>query len=181
MNCLNRASTAIVLGIASALLGATADAIDLRDWGRKFETSQRFVVLPQFQNQAVLDKETQLTWERSPDQTLRSWDSARNYCILNGRGGRHGWRLPSINELMSLYDADAGLPQGHPFQSVTPQSGPNLAHASFWSHTQSAANAHANWFAHFDVNTYTSLGSNLEGTVLVRAWCVRGGGPLTEY
>jgi hypothetical protein len=40
-------------------------AIDTRDWGRKFASSDnRFVVLDAFNNEAVLDEETQLVWQR---------------------------------------------------------------------------------------------------------------------
>src|SRR5262245_54093346 len=124
MNRVRGICAALVPGIALSMLGTAAGAVDLRDWGRKYPASERFVVLAQFDNQAVLDKETQLVWQRTPDpnQALQ-WHYARTSCIAGVFGGRRGWRLPSVHELSSLAEASApagtlALPQGHPFQNV---------------------------------------------------------------
>ena len=62
-------------------------------------------------NQAVLDMETGLVWPRSNEVISVSWHSALYVCMNMGVGDRHGWRLPSQVEVMSLYP----LPSGNPF------------------------------------------------------------------
>src|SRR5437867_880208 len=67
---------------------------------------------------AVLDRETGLVWEQSPDTSLRQWFVAVTHCYQKSVGGRKGWRLPSVEELASLVNASnssPALPTGHPF------------------------------------------------------------------
>ena len=86
---------------------------------------------------AVVDRLTGLWWRRSAILTRGpvSWrealDSAQK---LNGAGspGERTWRLPTINELESLVDAERhspALPEGHPFTGVRD---------AYWSSTSSA-------------------------------------------
>jgi hypothetical protein len=129
-----RVVAALATGIAGVALAGTADAVDLRDWGRKFAVNERFVVLAPFNNEAVLDKETQLVWRRSPVQAT-VWTAAFHYCLVSAAGGRGGWRLPRYSELTSLIGSTAAsvggvLPAGHPFQNIDVQ-------AYYWSSTVS--------------------------------------------
>lgn len=84
--------------------------------------AQRFVILAAFNNDAVLDKNTGLVWEKSPDTAITSWVGARRSCINKNVGGQQGWRLPAIAELASLTDPSVALPPilppGHPFLNV---------------------------------------------------------------
>jgi len=41
-------------------------------WDRTLPVSARFIVLSNFSGQAVLDRETGLVWERSPESTRRN-------------------------------------------------------------------------------------------------------------
>lgn len=72
---------------ALAVLGlgiGAAEAIDLRSWDQKInDPDRRFVVLPAFNNEAVLDKETQLVWQRTPATGLRTYDQAVRDCIIS--------------------------------------------------------------------------------------------------
>jgi hypothetical protein len=127
----------------------------------------RFVVLSNFNNAAVLDRETGLVWERSPSASTFTWSDAQAHCNnVVSVGNRLGWRLPTLQELASLVDrtvAAPTLPAGHPFTIV--QFG------IYWSATTDAANASAAWVVEFDVgkaDTGTKSSS-------LDVWCVRGG------
>jgi hypothetical protein len=76
---------------------------------------------PTGSDDAVLDKETGLVWERSPSPDKRQWDGAIVYSYTQAIAGRKGWRLPTIEELLSLVDptkTNPTLPGGHPFMNV---------------------------------------------------------------
>jgi hypothetical protein len=102
-------------------------------WDTKINTG-RFKVLQDFNNEAVLDKETGLVWEKQPSNNALAWPNARLFCAQKGVGGRGGWRLPSFYELASLIDpavqVGPQLPSGHPFLQV--QAAP------YWTDTQFA-------------------------------------------
>lgn len=101
-------------------------------WSQTFPGTTRFIVLANFTNQAVLDRETGLVWERSPGAGTRTRADAVVYCMQRTTGGRMGWRLPKAEELFSLIDpanipafifsnSPAALPTGHPFLNVGTQ------------------------------------------------------------
>jgi hypothetical protein len=144
-------------------------------WDQKLPASTRFVVLTNWNSEAVLDRETGLVWEQSPSSNTTDWSSARFSCTNKESGGRRGWRLPAMDELASLIDPTVpspafALPPGHPFANV--QSG------DYWSATTSATSDAAAWFVSFDVNL---VGQNTKSTSVVHFWCVRGGGVLERY
>jgi hypothetical protein len=89
-------------------------------WDQKFpcDTSSncpRFVVLSNWNNEAVLDRETGVVWERQPGlfpfEQSQSWSNSSFNCVQKGTGGRKGWRLATVQDLQSL----SPLPAGHPF------------------------------------------------------------------
>jgi len=150
-------------------------------WSQNLPASERFVVLADFNNEAVLDRETGLVWDRSSgdldndqdvdDHDLREWVSARAECTGKTVGGRKGWRLPAVHELASLVDPSVPspgltLPAGHPFSNAQP--------SIYWSATTAANNPDVAWFVIF-----SSFGQVTGGEKLGRAfaWCVRGGSP----
>ena len=137
----------LALGLlaGAALTAGPAQAVDavgpyyaLPSWDRKMAPANRFVVLTNWNSEAVLDKETGLMWEKSPsvigDGVL--WSAARSHCLGSTTGNRKGWRLPSIHELQSLIDPSVPspapmLPPGHPFLNVqfgqaTPAAGQDI-------------------------------------------------------
>lgn len=160
----------------SSIGAQAADAIDdpvrqphLKSWSNVIlNVTKRFVVLADFNDQAVLDRETGLVWEKSPGTTVKQWADARYVCLNSSVGGRKGWRLPHVVELASLVDASVAepgptLPPGHPFLAV--QS------AQYWSATTSAENPANAW----DVDFNRGLIGVSDKVLSPRVWCVRGG------
>ncbi|MFY9269268.1 MAG: DUF1566 domain-containing protein [Candidatus Manganitrophaceae bacterium] len=141
-------------------------------WSKKLPAAKRFKLV--LDGEAVLDKETGLVWERSPN-TVKNWGDAIVHCRQKAIGGRKGWRLPTIEELASLVDptrSSPALPSGHPFILPTPTG-------EYWSSTMapSAFNGFPSqgWvliLGSGNVNTdHKANGMNV--------WSVRGGqGPL---
>jgi hypothetical protein len=52
----------------------------------------------------VIDQETKLVWQSNPSTSKRDWQNAKEYCSSLSYGSRSDWRLPNIDELMSLTD-----------------------------------------------------------------------------
>jgi len=138
----------------------------------------RFVVLSNFDNAAVLDRETGLVWERSPSTAVYPWSSgstsltAGYHCLLEVTlGGRIGWRLPTVNELASLVDKTSSssptLPPGHPFQNVLFGS----AFDDYWTATTTAGSANAARVLNFRDG---QIGASPKSDSQL-VWCVRGG------
>ena len=175
----SRVAAAVAIGCAGLALAGTAGAVDLRDWGRKFPADQRFVVLSQFNNEAVLDKETQLVWELTPDPTFRSWLYADyNRCSITSIGGRLGWRLPTRFEFMSLMDPSVSgtvkLPAGHPFVGVQPNN-------YFWTSSESPLPGLVDVVVAANVGTVVQEARSKNTVSDARAWCIRGQGSPTGY
>jgi hypothetical protein len=131
-------------------------------WSQKLSAAQRFVIV--LDGAAVLDKETGLVWEKSPDTAQRTWSNAVIDAYGKNVGGRKGWRLPRIEELASL----AELPPGHPFQNVQEEFTDR-----YWTSTEDADDPSSAWCVMF-----------IDGSLLRRPkansqfyylWAVRGG------
>jgi hypothetical protein len=150
----------------SAAPGPTMKTLDQipPTWSQKLDASERFELV--LDGEAVLDKETGLVWEQSPDTTARAWTSAIYHCYTREVANRKGWRLPTIEELASLVDNDnsnPALPTGHPFS--------NVQSAYYWSSTTLASSPSSAWRAYFS-NGY--VGGYAKGYDHYM-WCVRGG------
>jgi hypothetical protein len=115
----------------------------------------------------VLDKQTGLVWERSPDATTRTWEYAVDYCFRKEVAEQRGWRLPTIEELASLAGVDSNnpsVPTGHPFL--------NLQGGKYWSTTTDPS-------AVVDARYIVGVHEGLVGSDGLAnndyCWCVRGG------
>ena len=134
----------------------------------------RFVVLSNFNNEAVLDRETGLVWERTPNTSASFvWRSAAEGCIPKPIGGRVGWRVPTVSEMGSLFQGalvpdgisttlQTSLPAGHPF-SVPPGT-------PFWTATPSTLAAGSAWLFNMAFGPFEGTGNSF-----FSVWCVRSG------
>jgi hypothetical protein len=150
-------------------------------WDQTLPAAQRFIVLANFNQEAVLDRETGLVWERSVSDIPEDWNSARRSCNNRKTGGRMGWRLPSVHELSSLLDPaapsssgqpmPATLPAGHPFLNV------NGAFTPYWSATTQAELSTVAWVVFFNPQLVTADSKASPHF----AWCVRSEAVLPVY
>lgn len=164
-------------GIALVILASStgiSKAIDLRDWGRTIDSaSTRFEVLGSFGREAVIDKETQLVWERSPSTDVLEWRLALagvpGGCYDKIVGGRKGWRAPTVEELASLVDPsriNPSLPNGHPFTNIV-----TTTSQGYWTSTTVPGSPSGAEAVHFQGGVV----SGVDKTSLQHVWCVRGG------
>ena len=79
-------------------------------WDQVLPANERFVLA--MGGAAVLDKETGLVWEQSPETNVARWSLARLVCPTQTVGGRKAWRLPSVHELANLVDQSNAFPAG---------------------------------------------------------------------
>jgi len=174
---------AFSLGVALAAMTVCADSAAAQtvaagpyyatpSWDQKLQcdtqaTCLRFVVLANWNNEAVLDRETGLVWERSPSAVKFPLDNT--HCLSEvSAGGRRGWRTPTVNELSSLLDPSANspaLPPGHPFQNV--QFG---FLEEYWT-TTAFGSSSSRFILNFAQGGIGNTGAGLSFHI----WCVRGG------
>jgi len=192
----------VTFAMGAALLlagpvGAVADDSDdnskqshLKSWSNIIPNAKkRFVVLADFNNEAVLDRETGLVWELGPITPKFRWDVSLLQCISKSVGGRKGWRLPFIPELTSLIDPSVNLlggpgpalPLGHPFLNVPTSEGAQ----TFWSANSIPWDTirptiQFSWSVDFR-DGGISAGSTIGSASLDRVWCVRSSMNAVQY
>ena len=145
--------------------GGAEDNHTLR-WDQALPAAQRFVILTAFNSDAVLDKETGLVWERSPQTTAVSSSNVRLTCANKAVGGRKGWRLPFLPELASLVDPSVASPgptlsPGHPFL--------NVQSTNYWTTSAHAENPALMWGVGFGNGAVLGL-SKARPARLVCSW-----------
>jgi|WetSurSiteA1Bulk_404760.scaffolds.fasta_scaffold31870_1 hypothetical protein len=142
-------------------------------WDQTLPSNLRFIVLSNMNKEAVLDKETGLVWEQSPSTSKKLWMEAHYSCNMLMKGGRFGWRLPTLQELASLLDptkSNPALPAFHPFNNVQFSS-------PFYYWTATTSNITLNestfiWIVSF-ASPVLGLADISDQEYFV--WCVRGG------
>jgi hypothetical protein len=162
--------------LQSALTKSGADLSRIPPaWSQKLDAADRFELV--LDDAGVLDRETGLVWERAPGtifpfQGPQTWNNAIATCRQIAPGSRYGWRLPTVEELQTLIDADTAnhtLPPGHPFQNIQTAN-----FQVYWSSTIVHGNLPFAYVVGFNF-TSGSNALNLPNHV----WCVRGGSGVT--
>ncbi len=151
------------------ILGEIQERNHTLRWDQTLPAFKRFVVLKSFNGDAVLDKETGLVWEKTPQNTMTQWSGAIFDCMDKTVGGRKGWRLPSVHELQSLVDPSVAapgqtLPTLHPFL--------NVESSHYWSASTRDDFPTGAWTVFFGGGI---VGSSDKITDQNRTWCVRAG------
>lgn len=143
-------------------------------WDQTLPVATRFIILSNFADAAVLDRETGLVWEKSPSNATNSRAGSVINCQLAATGGRQGWRLPRVDELMSLADPTNNtngvphIPAGHPFLNIT---------GAFYAADHSPAGlTQQATVVFFDSSLFGAFLNQVAFGDLHRRWCVRGAG-----
>jgi hypothetical protein len=114
----------------------------------------------------VLDNETGLVWERTPNLNgFVLWETALGRCANLTTGQRGGWRLPTLPELSSL------------FLSLPPEAPFNFSQGRYWTMTTDGVNILRAWA----VATNGVLAERRAKSQIHRVWCVRSAAPLSFY
>ena len=94
----------------------------------------------------ILDRTTGLCWQAAGADYVMTWDEAGRYVdSLNrsGFGGRSNWRLPTVNELMSVLSPQAA-PGGYCLEAVFERDRP-------WLWSADTRSALAAWYVDVDL------------------------------
>jgi len=97
--------------------------------------SPRFTVGTGAEVDCVTDNLTGLMWVKSPDATQRTWQPALDYADGLTLCGHTDWRLPNVNEMESLVNAE------EPDSSIwlNTQGFTNVQPVFYWSSTAAVA------------------------------------------
>ncbi len=131
----------------------------------------------------LTDALTGLMWQQTPSTATRTWENTLTYVDTVATAGHTDWRLPNVNELSSLlnantYDSESWL-EGFGFI--------NIQEDYYWSSTTFAPDNDYAWGVDFGPG---SMGTGciqdlrktgeprpiIGGLILFRAWCVRSSG-----
>jgi len=122
---------------------------------------QRFTI----DNHMVKDTKKHLSWQDTRTVRFRkkTWVKAKQYCDNLKLDQLHDWRLPTLEELLSIVD----------YSKYEPAIVPIFKHAGkkgyYWTSNEVVTDNHYAWYVSFDYgNTYTY---SKEESVYVR--CVR--------
>jgi hypothetical protein len=139
-------------------------------WSGILPSTRRFTLV--LRDEAVLDNETGLVWQRVPSTIAGPWGPTQSACLHAVTGGRAGWRAPTAAELLSLLDPTVAsspkLTANHPFGLPA-----SPAEREYWSQTPSAT-----YF--WGVSVHTGGLAIHQGSDDLRTWCVRGGVPSSQ-
>jgi len=113
----------------------------------------------------ILDRLTDLTWEKSINQTAVTWEDAILYSEGLTLGGNSDWRLPNVKEIRSLSDENKVQP------SVNNTMFSGVTITKYWSSTSLPNQSTKAWYLdnNFGITTYDVK------TATHSVWAVRGG------
>jgi hypothetical protein len=95
----------------------------------------------------VLDSQTGLMWAVKDNGEDVDWESAKAYCENYSAGGHDDWRLPTLRELMTIYDPSSGKV----FLTFDPIT---LTGACPWSADSRGKRARSIFFMSGEINTF---------------------------
>ncbi len=116
-------------------------------------------------NGTVTDNATHLEWQDDAVGSTMTWTDAGTYCNDLTLDGKTDWRLPTVEELVSITD------KGHANPSINTIYFQNVTSSVYWSSTTLASDSSYAWLVYFDYGYDRCYGK--AHSVYVR--CVRSG------
>lgn len=135
--------TLSLLFILTVTAVQAADFVDKGDW-------------------TILDRETGLMWQKL-EGGKRNWEEAIVFCDNLTLAGHKDWRLPDINELMSIVDRTRYNPV------VDSRFFPDIVASIYWSSSLPPSHTDYAWFVSF----HTGNVSNYKKDYAYYVRCVR--------
>lgn len=112
----------------------------------------------------VTDNKTLLVWQQSPSTSTMKWQDAIDYCKKNTANlPSSGWRLPSLNDLLTLVDVSRNSP------TIDLNAFPDTLSDYFWSSSADAGSLGNAWLVNFGNGSSYTGGTGLTN----RVRCVR--------
>ena len=125
--------------LCACFFGLSCEAAELNQ-GSRFVASD---------DNTVLDTETGLMWATKDNEVDTNWDAAKSYCENYSAGGYTNWRLPTLEELCTIYD-QTSVKRFMTFPSIT-LSGP----CPWSSDTRKKNRARTIFFMSGEINTFS--------------------------
>jgi hypothetical protein len=113
------------------------------------------------------DAQTGLEWTRRDDGAGLDWHKAEAYCRSLSVDDAGGWRLPTIDELRSLYGASPKVPCGDAMCAIDPVF--TLSSPYVWSATEFGVSART----YLDFKFGTQLSPTITPRLVRGVLCVR--------
>lgn len=118
------------------------------------------------------DPATSLMWTKKDNSSDVTWQQATDYCRNLQLAGHSDWRLPSIDELQGIYDANANVIGANGYSYYVKG---NLQLSGWWQWSNSQGNASGEaWFYNF-INV-KRISYRFGNSNQLRALCVRYSG-----
>lgn len=111
----------------------------------------------------VVDSDTNLQWQDNTEVKYYKWDQAKNYCLDLSLGGYTDWRLPNVQELISIVDIQRSNP-------AIKKGFENVKSADYWTSSGYAADSSKVWEVTFKDGRVFMYDSSSSGYVR----CIRG-------
>ena len=107
--------------------------------------SQSFQTKIISEEKIVTDLNSGLIWQQTIPNEKNTWEDANNYCNNLNYGSYSGWRLPTVQELLTIVDNNKNTPP-----LINSTYFPNTPKAAFWSLTAYTPNIESVWVVNFN-------------------------------
>jgi len=110
-----------------------------------------------FGNGIVRDNVTGLEWQQATAPGTYTWQHAMDYCAGLTLDGKDDWRLPTVKELLELFDNSAAYPR--PLgPTINKRYFPNAVEQNYWTSTKCAYSSPPGYYTNYAYYVGSNLG-----------------------